>query len=69
MSGDAKFNDPQREITTCSQSFMHSQVCIFAKLWVLIFVLAIGMAGYIVIEFMEWKKRPSAAEGTMNPMD
>ena len=48
---------------------MHSQVCIFAKLWVLIFVLAIGMAGYIVIEFMEWKKRPSAAEGTMNPMD
>ena len=39
--------------------YMHLQVCIFSKLWVLIFVLAIGMTGYLIIEFMEWKKKPS----------
>ena len=67
MSGNAKCSDPRRETKTCSQSFVRSQVCIFAKLWVLIFVLAVGMAGYIVIEFMEWKKRPSsAAESNMD---
>ena len=35
-------------------------MCIFSKLWVLIGVLVIGMTGYILIEFMEWKKRPTS---------
>jgi len=38
---------------------LQTQVCVFSKLWVLIFVLGIGMGGYLVIEYMEWKKRPS----------
>ena len=43
------------------------QVCILTKLWVLIIVLGVGMAGYLLIEFMEWKKRPiERPEGTMD---
>ncbi len=37
---------------------LQTQVCIFTKLFVLVGVLGIGMAGYLAIEFAEWKKRP-----------
>ena len=46
---------------------LQTQVCIFAKLWVLIFVLALGMSGYLLIEFMEWKKRPRTSADDNDP--
>jgi hypothetical protein len=40
---------------------LQTQVCIYSKLWILIAVLGTGMAGYLAIEFFEWKKRPERA--------
>ena len=37
---------------------LQTNVCIYVKLWVLVVVLGLGMAGYLVIEFMEFKKKP-----------
>ncbi len=38
---------------------LQNTVCVYTKLWVVIGVLACGMAGYLIIEVIECKKRPS----------
>ena len=36
---------------------LQAQVCVDAKLWILISTLAIGMAGYLTVEYIEQEQR------------
>ena len=36
---------------------LQTQICVYQKLWVILFVLLSGMAGYLVIEFKERQKQ------------
>ncbi len=38
---------------------LQTQVCVLTKLWVLVFFLSTGMAGYAVIEILEARKTRS----------
>lgn len=38
---------------------LQTNVCVYSKLWVVLAVLLTGMAGYLTIEFLEWKKKPN----------
>ena len=37
---------------------LQNTVCVYTKLWVVLAVLAVGMAGYLFIEVKEWRKKP-----------
>ena len=36
---------------------LQNTVCVNVKLWVLLAVLAVGMAGYLAIEVKQWRKK------------
>ncbi len=36
---------------------LQTQICVDAKLWILLGLLSIGMTGYLVVETVEYKKR------------
>ncbi len=66
MVGTKKWSVKQESLGFVVAYIYGNRICLDAKLWVITVCLILGMIGYLIVEWMIWKKKKNIPDST-NP--